>query len=182
MFDIETEEAGLIDEIARLERVKSAAAAGQARLTAVLAEKRRTAEAGAGVPRAKQCRGLASEVGLARRDSPARGGRHLGFATALVFEMPHTLAALECGALSEWRATLIARESACLTVEDRRLLDAELCGDVSTLDGLGDARITAAAKEIAVRLDAQAVVDRAATAEADRTVTIRPAPDCMTYV
>ena len=113
MFEVETDEAGLIDEIARLERVKSAAAAGQARLTAVLAEKRRTAEAGAGVPRAKQCRGLASEVGLARRDSPARGGRHLGFATALVFEMPHTLAALECGALSEWRATLIVRESAC---------------------------------------------------------------------
>jgi hypothetical protein len=47
---------------------------------------------------------------------------------------------------------------------------------------MGDARITAAAKEIACRLDAQAVVDRAAKAEADRTVTIRPAPDCMTYV
>ena len=47
---------------------------------------------------------------------------------------------------------------------------------------MGDARITAAAKEIAYRLDAQAVVDRAAKAEADRTVTIRPAPDTMTYV
>ena len=41
---------------------------------------------------------------------------------ALVHEMPHTLAALECGALSEWRATLIVRESACLDVEDRRVL------------------------------------------------------------
>src|SRR5690349_19767003 len=118
MFDVmAASEADLIDEIGRLERVKSAAAAGQARMTAVLAERRRAAEAAAGVPRAKQCRGLASEVGLARRDSPARGGRHLGFATALVFEMPHTLAALECGALSEWRATLIVRESACLSVE-----------------------------------------------------------------
>src|SRR3954467_8861227 len=120
MFDIETEEAGLIDEIARLERVKSAAAAGQARLTAVLAEKRRTAEAGAGVPRAKQCRGLASEVGLARHRPPARGGGHLGFPAALVFGKAGTLAALECGALQEWRATLIVRESACLAVEDRR--------------------------------------------------------------
>jgi hypothetical protein len=61
-------------------------------------------------------------------------------------------------------------------------LDAELCADVSRLEGMGDARIVAAAKEIAARLDAQAVVDRAAKAEADRTVTIRPAPDCMTYV
>src|SRR3954447_23793763 len=143
MFDIETDEAGLIDEIGRLERVKSAAAAGQARLTAALAEKRRTAEAAAGLPRAKQCRGVASEVALARRDSPARGGRHLGFAKALVCEMPHTLAALECGALSEWRATLIVKQSACLEVEDRRRLDGEMCADVAALEGRGDARIEA---------------------------------------
>ena len=183
MFDpIEADEAGLVEEIARLEGMKSAAAAGQARLTAVLADKRRAAEAAAGVPRAKQCRGLASEVALARRDSPVRGGRHLGFATALVFEMPHTLAALECGALSEWRATLIVKESACLDVEDRRTLDAEMCADVTKLDGLGDARITADAKAIAYRLDPQAVVDRAAKAESERTVTIRPAPDAMAYV
>jgi len=180
MFDLD--ETGLIEEIARLERVKSAAAAGQARVTAVLADRRRSAEAAAGVPRVKQCRGLAGEVGLARRDSPARGGRHLGFATALVFEMPHTLAALECGALSEWRATLIVRESACLSVEDRRTLDAEMCADVSGLEGKGDRRVTADAKAIAYRLDPQAVVDRAAKAEAERTVTIRPAPDTMAYV
>src|SRR6516162_8531668 len=71
----------------------------------------------------------AAAAALARRDSPTRGGRHLGFAKALVYEMPHTLAALECGVLSEWRATLIVRESACLDVEDRRALDAELCAD-----------------------------------------------------
>jgi hypothetical protein len=190
MFDIgelaavdpHADESALIERIAWLEWVKSAAAAGQAKATAALDQKRRAGETAAGVPKAKQGKGLASEVALARRDAPARGGRHLGLAKALVHEMPHTLAALECGALSEWRATLIARESACLDVEDRRRLDAELCSDVSTLEGMGDARITAKAKEIAARLDAQAVVDRAAKAEADRTVTIRPAPDCMAYV
>ena len=162
--------------------MKSAAAAGQARAAAALDEKRRAEEAAAGVPKAKQGRGVGSEVALARRDSPVRGGRHLGFAKALVHEMPHTLAALASGALSEWRSTLIVRESACLDVDDRRRLDAELCADVSKLEGIGDARITAKAKEIAARLDAQAVVDQAAKAEADRTVTIRPAPDCMAYV
>jgi Domain of unknown function (DUF222) len=50
------------------------------------------------------------------------------------------------------------------------------------LDGMGDARIVAAAKDIAYRLNAQAVVDRAAKAESERTVTIRPAPDTMTWV
>ena len=180
--DPHADEAALIDRITWLEQAKSAAAAGQARAAAALDGLRRAAEGAAGVPKAKQGRGVASEVALARRDSPARGGRHLGFAKALVYEMPHTLTALQCGALSEWRATLIVRESACLDVEDRRLLDAELCGDLSKLDGMGDARITAAAKEIACRLDVQAVVDRAAKAASDRTVTIRPAPDTMTYV
>ncbi|MDT7763555.1 MAG: hypothetical protein QOC63_2975, partial [Mycobacterium sp.] len=100
MFDT-LDQSALIDEIARLERVKSAAAADQARATVALDELRRADEAAAGVPRAKQGKGVASEVALARHDSPARGGRHLGFAKALVREMPHTLAALQCGALSE---------------------------------------------------------------------------------
>lgn len=106
----------------------------------------------------------------------------MGFANALVHEMPHTLAALERGLLSEWRATLIVRESACLDVEDRRTLDAELCAEPANLDGMGDARVAAAAKAIAYRLDPHAVVDRAARAEQERTVTIRPAPDTMTYL
>ena len=99
-----------------------------------------------------------------------------------MYEMPHTLAALEAGRLSEWRATLIVRESACLDVNDRRALDAELCTDGSKLDGMGDARIAAAARAIAYRLNAQAVVDRAAKAESERTVSIRPAPDTMSWV
>jgi hypothetical protein len=57
-----------------------------------------------------------------------------------------------------------------------------LCADPATLAGMGDARVTAAAKAIAYRLDPHAVVERAAKAENDRTVTIRPAPDTMTYL
>lgn len=176
------DEVALIERIAELERAKSAAAAGQARAAADLDGTRRAAEAAAGVPAARRGRGVANEIALARRDSPARGGRHLGFAKALVHEMPHTLRALESGAPSEWRATLIVRESACLDVDDRRALDAELCGDPARLDGMGDARVAAAAKAIAYRLDPHAVVDRAARAENERTVTIRPAPDPMTYL
>ena len=188
MFDVfrlgqlPEEESALVERIAELERLKSAAAAGQARAAAALDAARRGAEAAAGMPAARRGRGVASEIALARRDSPARGGRHLGFAKALVHEMPHTLAALEAGVLSEWRATLIVRESACLAVQDRRALDAELCGDPAGLAGKGDAWVTAQAKAIAYRLDPRAVVDRAAHAEKDRTVTIRPAPDTMTYV
>ena len=176
------DESALVERIAEMERLKSAAAAVQARAAAALDAARRAAEAAAGMPAARRGRGVASEIALARRDSPARGGRHLGFANALVHEMPHTLAALEAGVLSEWRATLIVRESACLPVEDRRALDAELCGDPAGLRRERRCRVTTQAKAIAYRLDPQAVVDRAAHAEKDRTVTIRPAPDTMTYV
>ena len=180
--DPHADEAALIERIAVLERVKAAAAAGQARAAAALDASRRAGEARAGVPARQRGRGLASEVALARRDSPARGGRHLGLAKALVHEMPHTLAALATGVLSEWRATLIVRESACLQVAHRRALDSELCADPARLAGLGDARVAAAAKAIAYRLDPRAVVAAAGHAANERTVGIRPAPDTMTWL
>jgi hypothetical protein len=180
--DPAADEAALVERIAALERLKSAAAAGQARAAAALDQSRRAAEELAGIPARRRGRGLASEVALARRDSPKRGGRHLGFARALVHEMPHTLAALEAGMLSEWRATIIVQESACLDVEDRRTLDAEMCADMADLTGKGDSRIRSDAKSIAYGLDPQAVVDRAVRAETERTVTIRPAPDAMAYL
>jgi len=96
MFE-ESDQARLIKRIAALERQKSAAAAEQARAAVALDELRRADQAATGVPKSRQGRGVASEVALARRDSPSRGGRHLGFAKALVYEMAHTLAALKCG-------------------------------------------------------------------------------------
>ncbi|TRW88247.1 HNH endonuclease [Mycolicibacterium sp. 018/SC-01/001] len=179
-FDGSASEAELREVVARCERLKAHAAAMQARATALWADKRRAAEAG--MPAAKQARGLASEVALARADSPARGNQHLGFARALVEEMPHTLAALEAGVLTEWRATLIVKQSACLTVEDRRALDAELCADQDALLGVGNARIEAAAAAIAARLDAAAVVERKERAAASARVSTRPAPHGMVYL
>ncbi|MGV7434460.1 HNH endonuclease, partial [Mycobacterium kansasii] len=76
------DEAELHRRIEELERAKSAAAAGQARCAALLDEKRRADEAAARVPRAKRGRGVASEIALARHDSPTCGSRHLGFAKA----------------------------------------------------------------------------------------------------
>ena len=184
LFDVDpgAGEAALRAQVEHFEQLKSAAAAAQARATALWADKRRAAEQAAGVSRAKRGKGLASEVALARHEAPVKGNQHLGFANALVHEMPHTLAALEAGVLSEWRATLIVRESACLSVEHRRELDAELCADLSRLVGWGNNRVEAEAKKIALRLDAAAVVERAARAAGDRCVTIRPAPDTMSYV
>jgi hypothetical protein len=119
---------------------------------------------------------------LARRDSPHRGGRHLGLAKALVEEMPHTLAALTAGHISEWRATLLVRETAGLSRADRSRVDAELAAARGGLAALGDGAAAAAARRIAYGLDPHGFTARAAKAAADRTVTLRPAPDTMSYL
>ena len=115
-----------IEQIAALERLKSAAAAAQAVLTADFAASQRTAQVVSGVPAARFGQGVAAQVALARRESPYRGSQHAGLAQALVTELPTTLAALRSGDISEWRATIVARETACLDPADRRSADAEL--------------------------------------------------------
>jgi hypothetical protein len=65
--------------------------------------------------------------------------------------MPHTLAALAHGHLSEWRATLLARETACLAREHRELIDAQLCADPTGLRGWGDRRLIGEISKIAYR-------------------------------
>jgi len=171
--------AGLIDQIRDLEDLKSAAAALQARHAVAFDALQRREQAAAGVPAEKLGTGVGAQIALARRESPAKGGRLLGLAKALVTEMPHTLAALETGLLNEWRATLLVRETACLTAADRTAVDEELAPDAGTLTGAGDRRLTAAARTAAYRLDPRSVTQRAAHATADRHVSLRPAPDTM---
>lgn len=177
--DRTVEDAERIDQLRALEELKSAAAAAQARVTADLHASVSGAHAAAGLPVSEQGRGVAAQVALARRDSPNRGGRHLGLARALVHEMPHALAALAAGRLSEWRATVLVRETACLSRVDRAAVDAALCADPATLDGAGDGTVIAKARALAARLDPQAVTARARKAETERRVTLRPAPDTM---
>ncbi|KNH11144.1 hypothetical protein ACU18_18925, partial [Arthrobacter sp. ZBG10] len=66
--------------------------------------------------------------------------------------------------LSEWRATLIAKETACLTAADRAAVDEELAPDTGTFHGAGNRTITTAARAAAYRLDPLSVTQRAARA------------------
>ncbi len=156
--------------------------AEQAQLAAELEATTRRERAEAGVRKDKQTAGVAAQVALARRESPHKGGRLLGLAKALVHEMPHTFAALQSGVLNEWRATILVRETACLTLEDRQAVDREISADVKRLGAMGDRELEASAKRLAYRLDPESVVRRSRKAEKERTVTVRPAPDTMTYV
>jgi hypothetical protein len=171
-----------VDALRELEQLKCAAEAMQAQLTADLDQSQRAVQAAAGVPAERQGRGVAAQVALARRESPHRGQRHLGLAKVLRDELPHTRAAFRAGRITEWKATIIARETACLTREHRQVVDAELAGDPDRLEAMGDGELDAEAKKLAYALDANAFVERRARTEADRRVTLRPAPDVMSQL
>jgi hypothetical protein len=181
-FDRDVSDAERIEQLRALERLKSAAAAAQARITVDLDTSVRAERAATGTPVERQGRGVAAQVALARQESPYRGGRHLGLAKVLVTEMPHTLTALEQGAISEWRATLLAQETLFLSKEHRQLVDSQLCADPAGLAGWGDRRLTAEIRKIAYRLDPAGFTRRRAKAESERRVTSRPAPDTMARV
>ncbi|UKA59558.1 HNH endonuclease [Arthrobacter sp. FW306-2-2C-D06B] len=177
-----TQPAELINQLRALEDLKSAAAAAQARIAVAFDAAQRSADAAAGVPAEERGRGVSAQVALARRESPARGSRLHGLAKALVTEMPRTLAALDAGRLNEWRATLLVKETACLSAEDRCAVDEELAADTGAFDGAGDRAIIAAARTAAYRRDPRSVTQRASHAAAERHVSLRPAPDTMTYL
>lgn len=174
--------AALVDVIARLEEVKNAAAAAQAQAEAVFVAQQQLVQARAGMPREKIGRGVAEQVALARHESPWRGRQLCGLAYVLVREMPLAMAAFGVGTLSEYRAGILARETACLSAGHRAAVDAMVCGDPERLASMGSRELAAAAKRAALSLDAAAVAKRFARAESERFVSLRPAADGMTLL
>ena len=176
------DDAARVKAIRALEELVCTATAAQAQLASELDASQRAVQASAGVPAARRGRGVAAQVGLARRESHHRGRLHLALATTVTRELPHTWRAWRTGRITEWTATLIARETACLTREDRAAVDEVVAGDPDRLEAMGLRQVVAACQAEAARLDVESVVTRRRRAEADRHVSLRPAPDTMTWL
>ncbi|MBP3043248.1 HNH endonuclease [Arthrobacter jiangjiafuii] len=174
--------AQLIDQIRALEELKAAASAAQVRVTAVFDALTRQAQATAGLKADQLGKGVGAQIGLARRESPNRGTRMLGISRILTREMPHTLHALTRGVINEWRATILVKETACLSLEDRQRIDEQVAGNLAELESLGDNQLIARTKTLSYALDPHSVVNRASKAASERYVSCRPAPDTMTYL
>ncbi|MBK8469361.1 MAG: DUF222 domain-containing protein [Actinomycetales bacterium] len=168
--------AALVDLVAALEELKAAAAAAQARATVALFTAQRADDIRRGADSAETARSVGAQVALARKDSPARGSRHLGLAQGLVSEMPQTLALLAGGDVSEWVATLVAQQTACLSPELRRQVDTQLA---THLPSLSPRQARALAGRLTAAVDAAAVVRRNEEAVSSRRVSLRPAVDGM---
>lgn len=166
-----------IDRIRLMEELRSVVAAAQAIETTAFAASQKSAQRSAGVPAERVGRGVAAQVALARRVSPYEGARYVGQSAILTAELPRTFERVRAGAVPEYRAMLVARQSAWLSREDRTALDAEIAPQ---LERLGTRRTIDTANKIAYRLDPRGYVDRLAQAEGERYVSLRPAPDSMT--
>jgi hypothetical protein len=169
-----TDAVAIVDELRALEELKCAAEARQARLASALDRIRADEPSDNVAPHL--------EVALARRISPHRGRQVLSLARFLASDLPHTRAAFDAGLISEWRATLIARETSCLQAEHRAAIDELLASDPEALSRRGDREIVALCRREAARLDAAAIAERRRRAESERRVSIRPAPDAMVYL
>lgn len=168
-----------IELITALETLKGAACAAQARLAVAFDASQRARQRTEGMPAAKIGQGNAEQIALARHESPRKGSQLLGLAKALVHELPETMQALSTGSISEWRATLVCRETALLDVGDRLAVDAHIG---PRLAGLSDRATAAEAARIAYLLDASVITRRCRHATTQRYVSLRPAPDTMTYL
>lgn len=165
----------LIDE---LERLKSGAAAAQARLTTDVATSHGLpAEPSLCEP--AEMRPVGAQIGLARRESPHDGDGHVRLALLLTGSLPRTRRALEEGHISEWTATLIAREAACLDRRQRHELDVRLAPDLPRLSSRG---ARTAARRIVAEIDAEAVRRRMERARRGRRVSMRVVADGMAYL
>lgn len=171
-----------MDVLRGLEQLKCAVEGAQAAIAVGFDASQRQVANERGAPREKQGDGIGHQIALARRESPQKGSRHLGLAKILKAEMPHTMRALRGGFITEWRATILARETACLDVEHRRQIDKILAADADRLSAMGDLETEREARRLASRLDPASVAARRRRAEGERTVTVRPAPDTMTWL
>ncbi len=178
----ELDDAARIDMIRALEELKCAAEGAQAEVTADFDRSQRAAAARRGEPAERQGRGIAHQVALARRESPHRGQRHVGLSRILRTELPCTLDALRAGRITEWKAMIVARETACLSRENRMLVDEKIAGDPAKIEAMGDREAVGAILDLTGRLEPAAATARRRRAEADRRTTLRPAPDTMTYL
>lgn len=172
-------EAEAVDRISALEQIKSACAAAQAREAAALEAHRHQEESSRGVPADRRGRGLGAEVGMARRENSTRGSLHLRLGRHLVADLPHTLAALTSGRISEEHAAAVERNTHWLPSGARRAVDANLA---DRLGRLGLRGLIQETRSEAAHQDPLAAAEHFDRAVEGRHVHLKPTDNGMAYL
>jgi hypothetical protein len=169
-----------VDRIARLEKIKAAAAALQMAESVRFAQSQAEQQLAAEVHPDKIGRGIADQLGLACHISGFEAARRLGFARALWFDLPGTHRLLVRGQISEYVASLVVTETRHLDARTRREVDAKITAAGISL--MGPRSAAACARKHAYEADPEGYVQRGRTERKNRRVTLRPAPDTMSLL
>ncbi|TWS20655.1 DUF222 domain-containing protein [Tsukamurella asaccharolytica] len=173
---------GVAERLRSMERRRCRTVFEQYRSAVALLRERVCERIAAGLPQDRWQQGVAAEIGLALHLSLNTAAKFLARAVELEKSLPHTRARLREGDLSPEAVPVIVSGLSHLDDADRRRADEQLCSDPGTLAGMGLKQLAARVKQVAYALDGRGTVDRDASAEKDRTVTIRPLPEGMARV
>lgn len=180
MLDAVPSDAVRIDRIARLEKIKAAAAALQVAESVRFAQSQAEAQLAADVHPDRIGRGIADQLGLACHVSGFEAARRLEVARGLWFDLPETYRLLTMGQISEYVATLVVRETRHLDAETRRTVDAKITA--AGIAQMGTRSAAACARTRAYEADRKGYVHRGRTERKNRRITLRPAPDTMSLL
>ena len=173
-------DAARVDRIARLEKIKAAAAALQMAESVRFAQSQAERQLAADVHPDKIGRGIADQLGLACHVSGFEAARRLGVARALRFDLPGTYRLLVGGQISEYVASLVVTETRHLDAATRREVDAKITA--AGISQMGPRSAAACARRHAYEADPEGYVQRGRTERKNRRVTLRPAPDTMSVL
>ncbi len=173
-------DAARVDRIARLEKIKAAAAALQMAESVRFAQSQAERQLAADVHPDKIGRGIADQLGLACHVSGFEAARRLGIARALWFDLPGTYRLLVGGQISEYVASLVVTETRHLDAATRREVDAKITA--AGISQMGPRSAAACARRHAYEADPEGYVQRGRTERKNRRVTLRPAPDTMSVL
>ena len=173
-------DAARVDRIARLEKIKAAAAALQMAESVRFAQSQAEQQLAADVHPDKIGRGIADQLGLACHISGFEAARRLGVARALWFDLPETYRLLAGGQISEYVASLVVSETRHLDAGTRREVDGKI--SAAGISQMGPRSAAACARRHAYEADPEGYVHRGRTERKNRRVTLRPAPDTMSVL
>jgi uncharacterized protein DUF222 len=157
-----------IDRIARLEKLRAATAALQVAESVRFAQSQVAEQMAADVHPEQIGRGVAEQIGLACRISPATAARRLNTARALWFELPDTYSRLVAGQLHERIAETVVSETQHLNAEIRGHIDQKL--NTAGMTRMGFKAAAACIRKAAYEADREGYVQRGRTERKHRRV------------
>ena len=174
-------EAELIDELARVQRLKSSLEALQASLARAFGRRHVASQTASGrVEPDRLERSVVAQVASACRTSPYQGRKLVVLGRDLRNGLDHVRALFVAGDIGATKAAAVVAATADLDAGERARVDAVLAGH--DLAGMGTQQIRDLARYAAAQVVPEKFRARAETARKARRVTLRPGEDGMTWL